>query len=133
MIDSKIKPNICLKLREKDKAKTYLSNLLKLRINPAFKTVYVYAIVYPSHLSDDNTKLKTTIIKSINRSLKEKFLTFITAGPNLFSPTDFGMEVIKFTSNLKDSLIQYEVSFKKSEAKIDLENLSLSDKFSIQV
>ena len=127
------KPMINLKFRERDKTKTYLSNLLKLRINPAFKIINVYTIFFPKNVEDNNTLLKTEIIRNIHRGLKEKFTTFITAGPNLFSPTDILKEEMNFQSNLSNSDIQYQVVIKKSDAKIDLENLRFSDKFSIQV
>ena len=132
-MEEQAKPSINMRLRENDKSKRYLSNLLKLRINPKFKTVYIYSINYPTDFPTDNTKLKFDIIKSINRTIKEKFLTFITAGSNLFSPIDMANEEVKFTSNLSNTEIQYEVIIKKTDAIIDLENLSVTDKFSTQV
>lgn len=132
MIDSNYKPSINLKLRENEKRKTLLCNLLKLRINPSFKNIYVYSIIYPDDVAADNTILQTAIIKSIYRSLKEKFVTFITAGANLFSPSDFAKQELVFTSAMRDSK-EYRIQFIKSDAKIDLENLSVSDKFSTQI
>lgn len=119
-------------LQKNDVPVTYKANLLKLRINPNFKTVFIYFLIFPPDLPKDNSILKQSILRSISRSIKEKFVTYITAGENLFSPTDI-VEEVKFTSNLKDSIKQYDVTLKKSDAKLDLENMGCNDKFSLPI